>query len=63
MSDTAAATADAHAKLHTEGQAAHQDYCHQQQLLQEAAQLLEHGQQCVRNLHSAIAGGYSSAVV
>lgn len=63
MSGTAAATADVHAKLHTEGRAAHHDYCHQQELSQEAAQLLEHGKQCVRNLHSAIAGRHSSAVV
>lgn len=62
MDSTAAAKADALAKLHIEGQAAHQDYCQQQQLSQEAAQLLEHGQQSVRSLHSAIAGTYCSVV-
>lgn len=63
MESTAAATAGTLSKLDVEGQAAHQKYCQHQQLAQQEAQLLEHGQQSLRSLRSATDGAYSSLVV
>ena len=56
MEASSAATADAAFKLESQIQITHQDYCQQKQLSQDAAQLLQQGQQRVHTLCAAIDG-------